>query len=93
MIKWTSKGKEGDPIPWPFKPFCSIRQCGKNTEYVEDPELGFRGAITYCDIHKPKLKNNYDLSREISNKETTNILKVKSGEIKESELLDKSYIN
>ena len=66
---------------------------GKNPEYVEDPELGFRGATTYCGIHKPEFQGNQKLSRKILNKERVNILKVKSGEIKESELLDKSYIN
>ena len=93
MINWTSKGKEGDPIPWPYKPFCSMSNCGKNTEYVLNPEYGFRRATTYCAIHKPEFESNEELSTKISNKEIANILKVKSGEIKESELLDKSYIN
>ncbi len=93
MIKWTSKGKEGDPIPWPFQPFCSMSNCRKNTEYVLNPEYGFRRATTYCDIHKPEFKSDNQLSREISNKERANILKVKRGQIKESELLDKSYVD
>lgn len=49
----------------------------KNTEYV------FRGTTTYCAIHKPEFEGNQKLSRKILNKERVNILKVKSGEIKE----------
>ena len=91
MIKWTSRGKEGDPIPWPFKPFCCIKTCQKNTEFVLHAEYGFKGAQTFCYQHKPTFEHDNELSRKITHKESENILKVKNGQIKESELLNKSY--
>lgn len=76
-----------------INPFVVCQIVKKNTEYVEVPELGFRGATTYCGIHKPEFESNEELSTKISNKETVDIFKVKNGEIKESVLLDKSYID
>ena len=93
MIKWTSKGKEGDPIPWPYKPFCSYSGCIKNTEYVLNPESGFKRAKTFCEIHAPTTKCNYELSKSIEDKESLDIQRVKKGTITESELLGKNYVN
>lgn len=92
MIQWSSKGKEGDPIPWPYRPFC--KYCSNPTEYVINPELGFHKSITVCSNHKPKNQEENALqSKKVKEKEIENINKVKSGSIEESSLLGIDYIS
>ncbi len=89
-IRWTSADKHGDPVPWPYKPFCNY--CSKNTEFVINPELGFKKALTYCAYHFPK---NHSINDRLSiniNKEIENdIKKVRDKHIKEFDLLNKIY--
>ena len=89
MISWTSKGKEGDPIPWPYRPFCSI--CADNTQFVINPELGFRGATTFCKRHVPNRQVDKGKTRAIEIEEKNDVENVKSNRIVESDLLGKIY--
>lgn len=89
MIKWTSKGKEGDPIPWPFRPYCSI--CSLHTEYVLNPETGFSRAKTYCSNHLPNTKINYNISEKVEEREIENIINVKKKTLQECDLIGTIY--